>query len=583
MRTKLLIPFLATAAIVATAFAAIACEAAGNDSGVLQENLAAFDAGAGDGFSKSEVVVQTVVVEREVERQVMADIRAAATPAPEAASGPDGQTIATTGDEQFADDPNPQATNRVIVRNADLEIQSSNADRAIREIGDIAATLGGWTVESEQSSGGFSSRITVRVPSERFENAIEAIQQVADRLVSSSIDSTDFTQEFTDLNARIKVLEETIESLTNLLEFHRVNDSVEDILEVQREIANQQTLLEIARGRVRFISESANFSKIEVTVSHLPSPMRISIDEEIAVSQSRPEAFSVTFWPPEDHDQFRITWDFGTGSGPIVTDRAIRSPDDRNTFTSATVNFSFSGNESERYVGRVIVEARSDSSVARGVQDFGIAVYELPTLNPLAELLNPLPITVNEEAEFRATISEHRDVRNLTYEWTFGDGTDPVTGELAPDQNTINATHTYTRYVPWTLQARLRLTGESDAGAVDERSVVEVYMQEDLTIQPSVFAPASTATNAVNVLIVAAGWAGNVIVFLAVTSPFWIIAAGIIWGIVWLGKRGRNRPADPNSTNQPTDNDPAPSADSEQTQADQPDAEDSESSDDRRP
>ena len=490
---------------------------------------------------------------------------------------PEPATIATSGDQEFAREPNPQATNRVIVRNADVNIESDNAGRALREIGDIAARLGGWIVESNQATNSPVSSITIRVPAERFENAITAIERLATKVVSARVDSTDFTQEYTDLNASVEVLERTIESLTELLDSRRVNSNIEGILQVQREIANQQTLLETARGRLRFISESAAYSKIQVTISHLPVEMRIQVNREFNVPREQNAQFAVTFWPPEDHDVFTITWDFGNASAPIQTNRAIRSTDDSGAFISSPVSAGFPDEDRDRYVGNVTVQASSDNSVARGTANFAINVYELPQLSPLIEVLNRLPVRPGDDVVFRASFNEHRNVNDMRYEWSFGDGSEPVTGDVEADETSISVTHSYARYVSWNMQAALTLTGDSDAGDVSETAYADIYMEEDPTIQPSVFAPGTTATNAANLLVISAGYIGNVIVFMAVTSPFWLIVAGVIVLIIWLERRsGRRRAAAPQNTAvPPTDQETETSADtkpSEDVNTDEADA-----------
>lgn len=490
---------------------------------------------------------------------------------------PEPATISTSGDQEFAREPNTQATNRVIVRNADVNIESDDASRAMREIGDIAARLGGWIVESNQATNSPVSSITIRVPAERFENAITAIERLATKVVSARVDSTDFTQEYTDLNASVEVLERTIESLTELLDTRRVNSNIEGILQVQREIANQQTLLETARGRLRFISESAAYSKIQVTISHLPIEMRIQVEREFNVPREQNAQFAVTFWPPEDHDVFTITWDFGNASAPIQTTRAIRSSDDSSAFVSSPVTAGFPDEDRDRYVGNVTVQASSDNSVARGTANFAINVYELPQLSPLVEVLNILPVRPGDDVVLRASFNEHRNVNDMQFEWSFGDGSEPVTGDIQEDETSISVTHSYTRYVPWNMQVALKLTGDSDAGDVSETAYADIYMEEDPTIQPSVFAPGTTATNAANLLVISAGYIGNVVVFMAVTSPFWLIVAGVIFLIIWLQRRSDRRRAatlrisDEQPTDQetdtPTDTEAAEGVDNEEDDA----------------
>ena len=531
---------------------------------------------ADDGLAARAMSDEGQFVEREVE--VMREAAtsddslpfAVVTPVAEAVKDAStGQTISTTGNEEFARGPNPQVSNRIIVRNADIDIESDDPARAVQAISEVAVRLGGWTVDSEVASSSSFSSITIRVPADQFEVAIDQIRRIATNWISSSVDSTDFTEEFTDLNSRISVLESTIESLTALLARRQAN--LDDILEVQREIAAQQTLLETARGRIRFISESAAYSKIEVDIAQTPIPMQVAIDADIGVALNQAESFTVRFWPPRGHDTYRITWDFGTGGSLLVTDRAIRSADDDGSFISAPVTITFSNQDFDQYIGKVTVDAISGSEVARGEENFLINVYELPKLNPLLRVLPSDQVAPGETVEFSATFNNHEGVRGLKYELSLGDGSGSQTGAIEPGVNTIETTHEYERYVPWELIPTLTLTGDSDAGEVVETATAYLYMREAPTVQPGTFTPGEVATNALNVVIAGLGYAGNVVIFVAITSPIWLIFVGLIVLILWLSRRANRRtahdtaprnyrppvedtdePEDPNDTDEPT-------------------------------
>ena len=56
-------------------------------------------------------------------------------------------------------------------------------------------------------------------------------------------------------------------------------------------------------------------------------------------------------------------------------------------------------------------------------------------------------------------------------------------------------------------------------------------------IESSDFDAGDTATNAVNVLITVVSFAGTAAIWLAITSPIWLIIGGVIFGIVWFVNR----------------------------------------------
>ena len=168
---------------------------------------------------------------------------------------------------------------------------------------------------------------------------------------------------------------------------------------------------------------------------------------------------------------------------------------------------------------------------------------ELAKLNPLLRVLPSDQVAPGEAVEFTATFNNHEGVRGLQYELVLGDGSESQTGMVAPGVNTIEATHEYERYVPWELIPRLTLTGDSDAGEVVETATAYLYMREAPTVQPSTFTPGEVATNAINVVIAGLGYAGNVVIFIAITSPIWLIFVGLILLILWLSRRANRNAA----------------------------------------
>ena len=174
-----------------------------------------------------------------------------------------------------------QPTNRIIVRNADMVIESNDPASTVDVIGDLAVQRGGWVVNSNSSDIGFYN-ITIRVPADALDAVIEQVSRFASKVESITSDSTDFTEEYIDLGARRKTVQETVDALSQLLKSENY-DSVEELLEVQREITNWQSDLERIDGRMSFISESAAYSRLSVTVNRSPIPMQVDIGEDIHI------------------------------------------------------------------------------------------------------------------------------------------------------------------------------------------------------------------------------------------------------------------------------------------------------------
>ena len=57
------------------------------------------------------------------------------------------------------------------------------------------------------------------------------------------------------------------------------------------------------------------------------------------------------------------------------------------------------------------------------------------------------------------------------------------------------------------------------------------------TVEDADFDAGGTATNAVNALVSVFAFAGTAAIWLAITSPIWLIVGGVIFGIVWFINR----------------------------------------------
>src|SRR5262245_28911638 len=103
-----------------------------------------------------------------------------------------------------------QAFERKIIRNAELRFETESPDDDQRKIATIAEKHGGFVVtsESKQNEGAGQPanlvNIVVRVPAARFAAALEEILSIGGRVVHKKISGQDVTEEYIDLEARIR-------------------------------------------------------------------------------------------------------------------------------------------------------------------------------------------------------------------------------------------------------------------------------------------------------------------------------------------------------------------------------------------
>ena len=164
-----------------------------------------------------------------------------------------------------------EAADRKIVRNADLTLDVPSTTETQHRITSIAESHGGFVVTSEAkqrenidpSKRAIDIRLVVRIPSERFGATLDEIKKLASNLPAENVTGQDVTEDFIDLEARIKT-QKALE--VQFLEIMKQAREVADALEVQRQIADVRTEIEKLEGRKRFLENRSSLSTITVNI-----------------------------------------------------------------------------------------------------------------------------------------------------------------------------------------------------------------------------------------------------------------------------------------------------------------------------
>lgn len=208
-----------------------------------------------------------------VKSPVMEEISRSIPPVPEG-----GQAVDADG--FYVNDALPQAANveaasveRLVIQNADLAIVVSDVNARMKDIQALAEQLGGFVVSSNlyQTQVYTPTRyvdvpqatVTIRVPSEKLDEALQAIKKGVVEVQSESRSGQDVTAEYVDLQSRLKNLEATEAQLTRIME--NATDT-EDVLNVFNQLTSIREQIELVKGQMKYYKESAAMSAINITV-----------------------------------------------------------------------------------------------------------------------------------------------------------------------------------------------------------------------------------------------------------------------------------------------------------------------------
>ncbi len=154
---------------------------------------------------------------------------------------------------------------RKLIREAWLTLMVQDVPKVAHQIRQIAEQLDGYVVNASQSrepEGEWSAELVLRVPSERYHEALSKLQQLG-RVEDLREQVQDVTEEFVDLEARLRNLKR---SEQHLLELLKRTGKVSDLLQVERELSERRSEIERIEGRLRYLTHQTTFSTIHVTL-----------------------------------------------------------------------------------------------------------------------------------------------------------------------------------------------------------------------------------------------------------------------------------------------------------------------------
>lgn len=159
---------------------------------------------------------------------------------------------------------------RMIVRSGDMSLVVEDVVESRDEIARLAKRLGGYVVSSWISGEDEDMRgsISIRVPDEDFDQALVELRSLAVRVESENTNSRDVTEEYIDLEARLKNAEATEAQYLNLLD--KAQD-VEDILRIYDSLSRVRREIEQIKGQMTYLERTSSMSLISAYLKPVAS------------------------------------------------------------------------------------------------------------------------------------------------------------------------------------------------------------------------------------------------------------------------------------------------------------------------
>ena len=162
---------------------------------------------------------------------------------------------------------------RKLIREAWLTLLVQDVSKVTQQVRQVAEEFDGYVAESSQTrkpDGSWSAILTLRVPAENYHKALSRLQQLG-QVDDLREQVQDVTEEFVDLEARLRNLKR---SEQHLLELLKRTGKVGELLQVERELSLRRQEIERLEGRLRYLTHQVDFSTVHVTLNEFrPRPV----------------------------------------------------------------------------------------------------------------------------------------------------------------------------------------------------------------------------------------------------------------------------------------------------------------------
>ncbi|NIW78938.1 MAG: DUF4349 domain-containing protein [Calditrichae bacterium] len=164
-------------------------------------------------------------------------------------------------DEEFID------TEQRIIKNGNITAKVDNAEETAKNISELATRYEGFVQSSniyESETGAKSGTVIIRVPVASFEAAFAEIKTFATQVVSESVSGQDVTEEYVDLQSRLKNKRAEEAQYLDIL---KQAYTVEDILMVTERLSWVRQEIERLEGRLNYLENLTDMSTITTFIS----------------------------------------------------------------------------------------------------------------------------------------------------------------------------------------------------------------------------------------------------------------------------------------------------------------------------
>lgn len=153
-----------------------------------------------------------------------------------------------------------------VIYKADLSIQVKNFTQTLQKLENRATSYGGYIAQSNVTREGkeqMNGNISIRIPQKNFRKFLDDAEGQATEVIERNITGQDVTEEYVDLESRLKSKRAVEERLVT---FMKNATKTEDLLKISTDLASVQEEIEIIIGRMKYLQNQTAFSTVTINL-----------------------------------------------------------------------------------------------------------------------------------------------------------------------------------------------------------------------------------------------------------------------------------------------------------------------------
>ena len=150
-----------------------------------------------------------------------------------------------------------------LIKESYFEFETNDLDKTYNSILRYVKTNRGF-IQSDNANKSYarhSRNLIIRVPTSNFQKTIDSISTLVDFFDTKRITLKDVTEEFIDLEARLKA---KLELEKRYLELLSKAKNVKEMLEIERELSHIREEIEAKQGRLKYLNDKVSLSTLNV-------------------------------------------------------------------------------------------------------------------------------------------------------------------------------------------------------------------------------------------------------------------------------------------------------------------------------